>query len=282
VYDNKKYCIEDWVKRTIKIMNDYHEGSELVIVDNSNTPLFASWLRLFCDQFPEKNRIKVLHLHDMANKTSRERQRQSQLALWRYTLENDYEYLFILESDVFPNKKNIVTKLLEQKKLICSGVFPLQNGETKDKDILCVMGYQMMPGRQMFWMPRGMFDKIVSKFGDKSKAIKIYACGFGCILIHKNVLKKIKPEYSKRGGLNMLERVKAQLLKESSRYGVRNYILGEVNRLLKLESDCVKKKIHPDTNFHLHCEMYGFPRFVVPDQTCRHMNSGWDNIPIKR
>jgi len=282
LYSGKKYCVKEWLANTITIMNDYHSSSELIIVDNSNDKVFSSWLRLLCDGYVEKDRIKVLHLPKMKYKHSRHRQKASQEVLWKYTLDNDYEYLFILESDVFPEKKNIISKLKAENKLVCSGVFPLANGETANLDMLCVMGYQMKPGTGMFWFRRDQFAKAIDKFGDWSKAIKIYACGFGCILIKRNVLELIKPEYGTKGELAALTRIRKAIVKESNSYGVRNFLLKETKRLLKIEKNSVAKKIHPDTNYMLMCEMYGVPRHVVPDQNCVHKNQGWDNLSVKR
>lgn len=100
----------------------------------------------------------------------------------KYFLENNYDYLLSLDQDVIP-PKDVIEKLLKFQKDIISGVyygFFLIDGVKKLRPLL----YEYTEdGRK-----RNLnLDEVKDE-----KLIKVKECGAGCLLVKKDVLKKVK------------------------------------------------------------------------------------------
>jgi hypothetical protein len=278
----KYYCIEDWFKNVKRLMDSFPE-SELVVVDNSDEKNSPAWLRLKMDEVFGKNKQTMLWV-DTIGKNSRQKQTTSQEALWDYAIKSKCEKLFILESDVFPKDKYTIKKLYESQKQIVSGVFPLWVDE-KDKanDVLCIMGYGLNADLKRFWYHRFLFDRAIQKVG-KDSLIKIYACGLGCIMIDREVLENIKPEFASEKLVDELYKILFKVDQMKSKSNLKKWLQIKLKGLITSEEKMIKEKIHPDTNFFLHCELFGVPRYVLPSIECEHRRTEWIEIEktIKR
>jgi len=271
----KYYCIEDWFKNVKKMMEKFPEA-DLLVVDNSDEKNSPAWLRLKMDSIFGKNKQTMMWI-DTIGKNSRFKQTESQKVLWNYALENKYEKLFIIESDVFPKDVNTIKKLYDADKPIVSGVFPLWVDE-KDKanDVLCIMGYGLNADLKRFWYHRFLFDRAIEKVG-RDSLIKIYACGLGCVMIDREVLENIKPEYATQKVVDDLMKIlfKVDKMKKSN---LKKWLQIKLKGLIISEEKMVKEKIHPDTNFFMHCELYNVSRYMLPSIDCDHKRSEWSEI----
>lgn len=271
----KYYCIEDWFKNVKKMMEKFPD-SDLLVVDNSDEKNSPAWLRIKMDEVFGKNKHQLMWI-DTIGKNSRFKQTESQTVLWNYALDNKYEKLFILESDVFPTDELTIRKLYDAQKPIVSGVFPLWNGDKPENDVLCIMGYGLNADLQRFWYHRFLFDRAIKTVGNKA-LVKIYACGLGCIMIDKSVLENIKPEFAQKQLVDELWKVIFRIDKMKSKSNIKRWLQVKVKGLIESEEKMLKEKIHPDTNFHMHCELFGVPRYVLPEIQCVHKRTEWSEI----
>jgi len=275
IHKVKYYCVKDWLNRIKELMDNFPD-SDFMIVDNSDENNSPAWLRLVMDEVFGKNEQLLVWDKKLVGKNSREKQRKSQEILWNHALKEGYEKLLVIESDVFPKDDLFIKKLYDSGKLICSGVFPLHNDEKdSSKDVLCVMGYDFDANMKRFWYPRWLFEKALKKI-DKSLPVRIYACGLGCCMIDALVLKEIKPEFATHKIVKELKNVKS-VISNKSASTINTYLLKELKLLINIEDACVKMKIHPDTNFHVHCDLFKYHRYVIPSLDCEHRRSNWED-----
>ena len=270
----KYYCIVDWLKNVKKLMDNFPD-CEFVLVDNSDEKNSPAWLRFQMDNIFGKNKQNLLWV-DTIGKNSRQKQTTSQEALWDYAIKSKAEKLFILESDVFPTDPFTIKKLYDAQKPIVSGVFPLWSGDKKENDVLCIMGYGLNADLKRFWYHRFLFDRAISKVG-KDSLIKIYACGLGCIMIDREVLENIKPEFANKKVCNDLMKLLFKV-DRMSKSNLKKWFQIKLKGLIISEEKMLEEKIHPDTNFHLHCELFGVPRYVLPSIECEHRRTEWSEI----
>ena len=272
----KYYCAEDWLKKVRELMQNFPD-SEFVLVDNSDDKESPAWLRLKMDEIFGKNQQTMLWINTIG-KTSRYKQVESQKVLWDYALDNGYEKLFILESDVFPKDKFAIKKLYDAQKQIVSGVYPLvTNKEDRSKDVLCIMGYGVNGELKRFWYHRFLWDRALKTVG-KDKLIKVYACGLGCIMIDRTVLEAIKPEFSQENVLKELRVVLKAARAMKTKSNLKKYLVTKIKGLVKSTGICVVSKIHPDSNFHQACELFGITRHILPEIECEHRRQEWKEI----
>lgn len=172
--DYKAYCLDEYAKI---IKNLSYDNYNILLVDNSKTNKYSE-------------RIKKLGLNVIKApyfESARERIVISRNILREYAIKNNYDYLLSLEQDVIP-PKDIIERLLESNKKIISGVYFAYNFYQGK--------HQLLP---LIWVD---FDEKTKKmfYLDKAKlwsneVVKITTCGLGCVLIHKEILKKFKFRY---------------------------------------------------------------------------------------
>lgn len=179
IYDKKEYCLEEFLERSSKI--DY-PNKRHIFVDNSKTTDFADKLIGMG--------LEAYHV-DRGN-NSREAIARGCNFGRRMCLEEGYDYLFMLESDVMV-EPDILLKLMSHCKDVVSGVYYIG---TKDPRVPCITLPEFKEhirafGTRLLWM---------SEWEDYfMKGLKpVAANSFGCCLIHKNILKEIKFYYDAR------------------------------------------------------------------------------------
>ncbi|MDP2907669.1 MAG: glycosyltransferase family A protein, partial [Nanoarchaeota archaeon] len=172
--DLKGYALERYI-RGIKDLN--YENFDILLVDNSKT-----------DNYLKK--IKKLGLPVVKgtyNDSARQRIIDSRNIIRQKVLDGDYEYFFSLEQDVVP-PPDMIQKLLGHNKKIVSGVY---------------FTYQIDKGINVGLTP--VLRKKVGKDGlvimskedvVQPRFMEVGACGLGCVLIHRDVLEKIKFRFS--------------------------------------------------------------------------------------
>jgi len=102
----------------------------------------------------------------------------------------DNDYLLSLEQDVIP-PKDIIERLLQHKKEVITAVYFANNiipGEVSSKLIPLVY---VLEDQKTISMRSLNEDELWKNQG----LMQVISAGLGCILIHKNILKKIKFRY---------------------------------------------------------------------------------------
>lgn len=174
-WEGKKYCLKEYAEAVKKL--DY-DNFDVLIVDNSEKDSYLEELK--------KAGINVVKSAWLPK--ARDRIIASRNLIKEYALKKGYDYFFSLEQDVIP-EPSILKKLISHNKKIISGIVMnnLPIGNT----------VKMMP---MVYVTHKLdstgLDYISTEELSKPQVIEVKACALGCVLIHKDVLKKINFRYT--------------------------------------------------------------------------------------
>jgi GT2 family glycosyltransferase len=173
--DYKKYCLKEYVD---SVTNLTYTNYDILLVDNSEDSGYFDLIRSF--NVPVK-RIKY-------REKARERIVSSRNILVKELLINNYDYFLSLEQDVIP-PKDVIERLLQHDKKVVAGVYPL---------IHVVHGKKVL--KSSIWMNYDPKTKLMYRVKNKyilenPSLFEISTSGLGCVLIHKDVFKKIKFRY---------------------------------------------------------------------------------------
>lgn len=190
----KDYCFKEWIENVI---NFTYPNFDIYICDNTafeENPNYSNYIKEYlADNYTKPVKITYLLIHG-ANLLQR-------IALTHeecrgYCVQKDYDYMLHLESDVFP-PTDIIERLLWNNKDVCGAVYYTDEGANRkavlqrivelsdNKDDIVSINFE--PTEDI-----GFMDGAVKQVGH---------VGLGCVLIKKEVLKKIQfrhdPEYPK-------------------------------------------------------------------------------------
>lgn len=172
--DVKNYCFLDWVLN-VKRFNYPKEKIDIFLADNSsteeNSKLIES-LGLNVKYIP-KDKKGIIEV--VAN---------CHQACLDYAIENEYDYMLHLETDVFP-KPSIIKDLMSFKKPITCGMYNILDGAYRQPMI------RMIEAKNDGYMHAYGINNSQGLHVD-GKLIKVYSGGLGCCLIRKEVFKEIK------------------------------------------------------------------------------------------
>ncbi|MBM3199756.1 hypothetical protein FJZ53_02375 [Candidatus Woesearchaeota archaeon] len=170
----KGYALERYVKGVKSLK---YGKFDVLIVDNSRG-------EEYCQKI---NRLGLPAVRGPYSKSARQRIVDSRNILRQKVLDEGYDYFFSLEQDVIP-PTDALQNLLNHGKDIVTGVYfsyQTNNGVT----LLVPLLWQKVKNDEM----RFMLEKEVTE----QKLLEVGACGLGCILIHRDVLEKIKFRFNK-------------------------------------------------------------------------------------
>lgn len=171
----KGYALERYAEG-IKSLDYPH--LDIIIVDNSKGDSYLG-------------KIKQLGLPVVKgpySESARQRIIDSRNILRQKALDEGYDYFFSLEQDVIP-PRDVIQQLLGRGKKIVTGVY--FSYQTNNNVTLLVPLLWKRVGKDEV---RFMLEKEVAE----PKLIEVGACGLGCILIHRDVLEKVKFRFDKR------------------------------------------------------------------------------------
>ena len=169
--DYKDYCLNKYAE---SVKNLSYDNYDILLVDNSKTNEYSEKIK--------KLGLKVIK--DKYTESARERIVNSRNILREYAIKKDYGYLLSLEQDVIP-PRDIIERLLRYNKKVIAGVYFAVNFYQGKHQLLPLIWVDFdEKNKKMFYV-----DKIRLW---SNKLIKIATCGLGCILIHKDILKKFK------------------------------------------------------------------------------------------
>ncbi len=194
VYDKMEYCFDDFVKAVLEIQYDNYD---ILIIDNSKEEIFF-------DKITSKYKnYKIKFIKDKtAHIKNKLRLISSRNMIIDYALQNNYEYILMLDSDVIA-PKNIIQKLLSSKKDIISGLYYNQfiiDGKPKYRPVVYC---HITPEEYEVIKQKVKFPPIVKSCEDlrrhltidEANSNKIYRVKIpsaGCMLIKRQVFRKIR------------------------------------------------------------------------------------------
>ena len=176
--DVKNYCFIDWVLNVNRISYP-KDRIGILLVDNSETKDNVEYIKKFgieCIYVDKKGRGIIETLAEC-----------HQVCL-DYAIKHDYDYLFHLETDIFP-KHDILLNLLSHKKPITCGLYNIFDGAYREPMLRLVekknMGYTRAYGI-------GRYESLID-----GKLMEVFSGALGCTLIRKDIFNKIKFRYEK-------------------------------------------------------------------------------------
>lgn len=190
-YQGMQYCQKQFLK-TINNLN--YNNYDVLIVDNSEEDKNFNLLKenkninVIWDKSYEKN--KLLRLVNSRNK------------IINYALENNYDYILMMDSDVIP-PKNIIQELVDCDKDIVSGLYSnyfIIDGKTQYMPVAwtALTEKEFKEIKQKIQLPdfvKSHLDlraHLTNKEADSNKLMQVVIPSAGCMLISKNVFSKVK------------------------------------------------------------------------------------------
>jgi hypothetical protein len=170
----KDYCFNDWSKNVNKLT---YSNLQVILVDNTNDN--GEYARTVLSK-----KFKTVHINPKPGENSFSYITNCQNYIRHYALKNNFDFVFMLETDQFP-PMNIIEHLLSFKKKVISCQYFIYQGfasrllqfETEDF------------GRFRMSKCSNLDKSFIEWNGDLTSSK--YQTGLGCILIHISVLKKI-------------------------------------------------------------------------------------------
>jgi hypothetical protein len=174
-HESKMYCFDKWYERIISLT---YSNYDIFIADNSPNKENTDYLNSFEGVTAVFTKDRGLGLMEHIN--------DSHQQCADYALDNKYDYIFHLETDVFP-PLDVIERLLVSNRMIVSGSYDIFFGKRR---------------KGMIQMSEG-YDRTVKSGGApyiehnepaffNGTIQQIYHAGIGCILIHTDILKAIK------------------------------------------------------------------------------------------
>jgi hypothetical protein len=169
----KNYCFDEWLNR---VTNLTYKNYDILIADNSKK---------------NKNKKKILQKGINAiwikpkNKANQKYIAESHEALRIKALKMKWDFMLHLESDVFP-PHDIIERLLVHRKRVVSAPYFINFGTDSH---LMIQKVEDLGGtlKHTINIEDGHDIQIMD-----GQLHEVYACGLGCILIHRSILEKIK------------------------------------------------------------------------------------------
>lgn len=172
--DLKGYALERYAEG-VKALD--YKSFDLFLVDNSKTD----------DYFKKIKKLGLPVVKGSYNDSARQRIIDSRNIIRQKVLDEGYDYFLSLEQDVVP-PKDVTRRLLSHDKKIVTGVY-FSYQTNNDVTLLVPLLWKKVKREEI----RFMLEREVLE----PKLMEVDACGLGCILIHRDVLKKVKFRYDK-------------------------------------------------------------------------------------
>jgi hypothetical protein len=192
----KNYCFDEWIDN---VMNFSYPNFEVRLYDNTNDE--GDNANLLNTKYQNKYGYdkKFFAINSLVKNDSHkiksviEKMCISHNDCREYAIENYFDYIFHLETDVFP-EKDIIQKLLEHKKLVVGGIYYRDEGKYR----------KPMMQRRVYVTN----SHIISMNFDKSEDIffmdgtlkQVAHIGLGCVLINTKVFHKISFRFLEKEG----------------------------------------------------------------------------------
>lgn len=172
--NHKNYALKSYVEG-IKALD--YDNFDILIVDNSKNNNYMKKIE----------RLGLPVIKGPYHERARQRIIDSRNMLRQKALDESYDYFFSLEQDVIP-PKDVIQRLLDHNKKIVTGVY--FSNQTNDGVTMTVpLLWQRVKDEEVRFMST---EEVM-----EPRLMEVAACGVGCIMIHKDVLDKIKFRFNK-------------------------------------------------------------------------------------
>ena len=183
--ESKDYCLDDFAKQVNTLT---YSNYDVFCIDNSPNPNHVAklWDR----------GIKAIHEPIKGN--FREELARHQNIIKNYALSYGYDYLMMIESDVFTGE-SIIENLIAFSEVYGAGIVTATYEIAKeDGEVLCLTSYDdRLRVRSEKILPRESAFEVLGQgellfdLAIKDPDVKLCATGIGCTLFHADVLKEV-------------------------------------------------------------------------------------------
>jgi GT2 family glycosyltransferase len=182
--DIKDYCFDNWINN---IRNFTYENCELFVCDNSISREYYVDLKKRYEHLGKFFNIARVTPPINSNLTYKSLLAKSHDKCRMYALENNFDYLLHLETDVFP-PTDVIERLLDSKQKVIGAMYHIEVGERSKLMIQQIEEF----GNEL--RETYNLDEADINFVD-GDVKKVFSCGLGCVLIHRSVLKEVAFRY---------------------------------------------------------------------------------------
>lgn len=186
-YSGKDYCFWDWFQSTTELT---YKNTKHIIIDNTEDGgIYFNELKQRMKEFPD---VEVYHTQRGNN--SREALSRSQNFARKYAIENNFDYILSIESDIFA-PKDTIQKLLVHCKPVVTALYHIGD-RSKGVRVPCIT-LPKWSNELGAWGTRLL---AIDEFKEyQSNGLKqVQAGGLGCTLIRKDVFKNFRFWYDPR------------------------------------------------------------------------------------
>lgn len=180
-HDSKKYCWEAWKER---VQNLTYPNYDVYLAENSEDDSFYKEIK---EAGFQAERVG----HNISGVLARTTKAHEACKL--YALNNGYDFMLHLETDVIP-PLNVIERLLWSKKQVISGMYDIFHG--KGRKAMIQMSEQL--DRTVGAYRTVPFIEHEEPLFFDGTVKQIYHAGIGCTLIRKDILAMIPFRYDKR------------------------------------------------------------------------------------
>ncbi len=182
-YEGKEYCREAFVENAKKIVAAWGNARH-IFIDNTAHPQYAEKLK--------RAGLEVYRVERGNN--SRESLTRAQNFARKIAIDEGYDYLFSLESDIFP-PHDILPRLYKRGKRVISGLYLI--GDAKGGVRIPCITIKQFNDKLLAYGTRLLRADELAKY--RNVGVKqVAAAGMGCCLIHKDVFTKLAFRYDPR------------------------------------------------------------------------------------
>jgi len=175
---HKEYCFEEYCKG-LKALT--YKNHDVLLVENSEN-----------NEYFNKIKQSLPVIKGPFYESALDRIIASRNILREKVVEGDYDYFLSLEQDVIP-PKDIIERLLKHNKKVTTGIYFVHNVLNRNLKLI-PLAYKEIPSKNPLPDMRPLNDIELAS----NSLMKIVSCGLGCVLIHRDILKKIKFRYENK------------------------------------------------------------------------------------
>lgn len=184
--DVKDYCFDKWMQN---VLNFTYPNTELFLCDNSVTREYFIDIKKRYEHLGNYFNVSRItpSQFEHQNLTYKSILAKSHEKCRLYALDNDFDYLLHLETDIFP-PINVIERLLDSKKKVVGAMYHIEVGERSTLMIQQMedFGNEL---RETYNLTESDIDFV------DGNVKKVFSCGLGCILIHRSILSQVSFRY---------------------------------------------------------------------------------------
>ena len=184
--DIKDYCFDKWMENVSKFT---YENRELFLCDNSITRDYFIDIKKRYEHLGNSFNVGRVtpSQFEQFNLSYKSILAKSHDKCRLYALENDFDYLLHLETDIFP-PADVIERLLDAKQKVIGAMYHIEVGARSTLMIQKIEEF----GNEL--RETYNLDECDIDFVD-GEVKRVFSCGLGCVLIHRSVLSQVGFRY---------------------------------------------------------------------------------------